>query len=241
MIAVGWWGLLMIAKTRGAATKTNSIEQPLPRSQAARSIARRGVAVYRLSLLLSWIMVILSGGYVLLSAEPLWYRFLSFLVLGAMPAIATYAIGWMLYWVSRFASGLYDRVAALLRRTYKHFVRAALPVAQFSIRCTKRTLTILRSCRTGFYRIFSTTATCAMIIVSIGARILIAVFCSRAGSSMRSSELQSFLSGWFRAMPRGFAEVLRQNPVLLDIRGRKFEHSEKVIGYPAAPHFLARR
>ena len=74
---------------------------------------------YRLGLVLATLSVLLASAFAALTPEPLALRMLSVLVLGVLPGLAAWTIGWTLLWILRTASVGCDLVVMLSEPKYR--------------------------------------------------------------------------------------------------------------------------
>jgi len=109
----------MVTKERHLGAKIITFDAGSLNSQAARVVAQVGVLSYRLGLLLATLSLLLASAFAALTPEPLAFRMLSVLVLGVLPGLAAWAIGWMLLWILRTASVGCDLVVMLSEPKYR--------------------------------------------------------------------------------------------------------------------------
>jgi hypothetical protein len=109
----------MVAKERRLGAKINTFDASSLNSQVARVVAQAGMLSYRLGLVLATLSLLLASAFAALTPEPLAFRMLSVLVLGVLPGLAAWTIGWTLLWILRTASVGCDLVVMLLEPKYR--------------------------------------------------------------------------------------------------------------------------
>jgi hypothetical protein len=109
----------MVTKERRLGAKIVTFDSGSLNSQAARVVAQVGVLSYRLGLVLATLSALLASAFAALTPEPLAVRMLSVLVLGVLPGLAAWTIGWMLLWILRTASVGCDLVVMLSEPKYR--------------------------------------------------------------------------------------------------------------------------
>ncbi len=155
----------MVTKERRIGAKISTFDAGSLNSQVARVVAQLGALSYRLGLVLATLWVLLASAFAALTPEPLAFRMLSLLVLGVLPGLAAWTIGWMLLWILRAASIGCDLVVTLLQPKYQilvettwlisnSVVRPAQGVVVQIIRATKAFPAI---CRYSLERLIATT------------------------------------------------------------------------------------
>src|SRR4051794_4046126 len=84
------------------------------RSKTATAVGRldcAGVVMFQLMKIIAVIALLLAGSFLIFANEPLWTRFLTFVAIGLIPSLISYAIGWLMYLIFRAADAAYDPVA----------------------------------------------------------------------------------------------------------------------------------
>jgi len=109
----------MVTKERRLGAKIITFDAGSLDSQVARVVAQVGVLSYRLGLVLATLSVLLASAFAALTAEPLSYCMLSVLILGVLPGLAAWTIGWTLLWILRTASVGCDLVVMLSEPKYR--------------------------------------------------------------------------------------------------------------------------
>jgi len=216
----------MVTKERHLGAKIITFDARSLNSQAARVVAQVGVLSYRLGLLLATLSLLLASAFAALTPEPLAFRMLSVLVLGVLPGLAAWAIGWMLLWILRTASVGCDLVVMLSEPKYRVLAattsKATSSLARLAQGIIARFVWTIKAlpadCRYGLERVIATAIFCSVRTVrsSIGAyrHVLMAV------------------TSPVRLIARILISVIRQRVTVA--RGR--EPSSRYVG----PHSFAR-
>lgn len=177
----------MVTKERHLGAKIITFDARSLNSQAARVVAQVGVLSYRLGLLLATLSLLLASAFAALTPEPLAFRMLSVLVLGVLPGLAAWAIGWMLLWILRTASVGCDLVVMLSEPKYRVLAattsKATSSLARLAQGIIARFVWTIKAlpadCRYGLERVIATAIFCSVRTVrgSIGAyrHVLMAV------------------------------------------------------------------
>jgi hypothetical protein len=216
----------MVTKERHLGAKIITFDARSLNSQAARVVAQVGVLSYRLGLLLATLSLLLASAFAALTPEPLAFRMLSVLVLGVLPGLAAWAIGWMLLWILRTASVGCDLVVMLSEPKYRVLAattsKATSSLARLAQGIIARFVWTIKAlpadCRYGLERVIATAIFCSVRTVrgSIGAyrHVLMAV------------------TSPVRLVARILISIIPQRPTVA--RGR--ESSSRYVG----PHSFAR-
>jgi len=189
-----------------------SLSQSSPCSYAGRAVAQLAGVGYRLGRFLAALLLLVAGGFVVLSTEPLSDRLMSAVLLGIF-SLAACAAGWMLLWIPRIASAVCDLIAPLLplicriladaaRSGWVFFVWVTKDVVQWCVRAIK---VFLHACHYGLQRVIAAAPFYSAITVRISmvayryffmaitfpirlvARILIAIIPQESGRSKKPS------------------------------------------------------
>ena len=109
----------MVTKKRRLGAKIITFDASSLNSQVGRVVAQAGMLSYRLGLVLATLSLLLASAFAALTPEPLAFRMLSVLVLGVLPGLAAWTIGWTLLWILRTASVGCGLVVMLLEPKYR--------------------------------------------------------------------------------------------------------------------------
>lgn len=162
--SIGFLGSQMVTEERRMGTKTITFDADLLNSQVARVVAQVGVLSYRLGLVLATLSVLLAGAFAALTDEPLSHRMLSVLMLGVLPGLVAWMIGWTLLWILRTASVGCDIVVMFLEPKYRVLtatrLRATISLARLAqgiiARFVWRIKALPEDCRYSLERIMAT-------------------------------------------------------------------------------------
>jgi len=152
-----------------------SSDTSLPRTKAARVVARVGVVCHRLGLILAALALAVAVAFVALLTEPLAYRLMSLVFFGIIPAVTVYATGWMLSWIMTIACVPCDFIITLLYPKYRILADTMASVRNFLICFTKAAVrwcvtafkVFLHACDCGLRQIIAAVAFCSAIIVRV--------------------------------------------------------------------------
>ena len=122
----------MVTKKRRLGAKIITLDASSLNSQVARVVAQAGMLSYRLGLVLATLSLLLASAFAALTPEPLAFRMLSVLVLGVLPGLAAWTIGWTLLWILRTASVGCDLVVMLLEPKYRVIARVTISLARLA-------------------------------------------------------------------------------------------------------------
>ena len=154
----------MVTKERRLGAKIITFDAGSLNSQVAGVVAQVGVLSYRLGLVLATLSVLLASAFAALTPEPLALRMLSVLVLGVLPGLAAWTIGWMLLWLLRTASVGCDLVVMLSEPKYQVLAamtsRVTISLARLAQRIIVRFVWTIRAlpadCRYSLERVIAT-------------------------------------------------------------------------------------
>lgn len=154
----------MVTKERRLGAKIIILDAASLNSQVARVVAQVGVLSYRLGLVLATLSVLLASAFAALTPEPLALRMLSVLVLGVLPGLAAWTIGWMLLWLLRTASIGCDLVVMLSEPKYRVLAamtsRVTISLARLAQRIIARLIWTIKAlpadCRYSLERVIAT-------------------------------------------------------------------------------------
>src|SRR5712691_2680211 len=88
-------------------------------SCGAQVLGRWATFSYWLALVLAVICLLAASAFSALTPEPLWVRLLTLVLLGFIPALAFYFIGWLAFWHLKAASAIYGLIVPVFRRTFQ--------------------------------------------------------------------------------------------------------------------------
>lgn len=112
----------MVAKERRFSAETIAFGARSLNCHVARVVAQVGVLSYWVGLVLATLSVVVASAFAALITEPLAYRLLSVVILGILPGLAAWAVGWILLRILRIASVVCDLVVTLLQPKYRALV-----------------------------------------------------------------------------------------------------------------------
>jgi len=168
-------GLLIDRKPHLFGIRDISLAASLPRTKAARVVARLGVVSYRLGLVLAALVLVGAVAFAVLLSELLVYRVMTLVFLGIIPAVAVYATGWMLFWIMGIAGTVCDFSITLLYPKYRILADTTANVCNFLICFTRDAVrwsntafkVFLHACYCGLRQIIAAAALCSAVIVRV--------------------------------------------------------------------------